>query len=183
VVEFGRSYRGNNAGRRERVPIGPLKGRIVEKAPARLSPSTTFAVHARGKARVEKTRAEQLGHNAVILAEFDGTVQFDAIWCYSVIGRTGRSSAKVIIESARTRTVYHHPPGKRATLKAKKAYSIPVGSLVNVGTTRKSRLLVTSSPRFLARWVSCDITGGLPLRARLSAGTRRTYVVSEIDGA
>ncbi len=75
-----------------------------------------------------------MAYNAVILAEFDGTVQFDAI----TEGVTYREESdeqtghreKVIIES---KAKDQNPsiivrPGKKGDAEGQKGYSIPVGS-------------------------------------------------------
>ncbi|OUJ75185.1 DNA-directed RNA polymerase subunit beta' [Hymenobacter crusticola] len=129
-------------------------------------------------------------YNAVILAEFDGTVQYDAI----TEGVTYREESdeqtghreKVIIES---RDKTQNPsiivkPGKSGDTEGQKGYSIPVGSHINVenGDKIKAGHILAKIPRAVGK--TRDITGGLPRVTELfeARNPSNPAVVSEIDG-
>ncbi|GGE97697.1 DNA-directed RNA polymerase subunit beta' [Hymenobacter cavernae] len=129
-------------------------------------------------------------YNAVILSEFDGTVQYDAI----TEGVTYREESdeqtghreKVIIES---RDKTQNPsiivkPGKSGDTEGQKGYSIPVGSHINVenGDKIKAGHILAKIPRAVGK--TRDITGGLPRVTELfeARNPSNPAVVSEIDG-
>jgi DNA-directed RNA polymerase subunit beta' len=129
-------------------------------------------------------------YNAVILSEFDGTVQYDAI----TEGITYREESdeqtghreKVIIES---KAKDQNPsiivrPGKKGDVEGQKGYSIPVGSHLNVenGDKIKAGHILAKIPRAIGK--TRDITGGLPRVTELfeARNPSNPAVVSEIDG-
>ena len=129
-------------------------------------------------------------YNAVILAEFDGTVQYDAI----TDGVTFREESdeqtghreKVIIES---RDKTQNPslivkPSKKGAAEDEKGYSVPVGSHLNVdnGEKIKAGHILAKIPRAVGK--TRDITGGLPRVTELfeARNPSNPAVVSEIDG-
>ncbi|RFP67007.1 DNA-directed RNA polymerase subunit beta' [Hymenobacter lapidiphilus] len=130
-------------------------------------------------------------YNAVILAEFDGTVQYDAI----TEGITYREESdeqtghreKVIIESKSAKD--QNPaiivrPGKKGDEEGQKGYSIPVGSHLNVenGQKIKAGQILAKIPRAVGK--TRDITGGLPRVTELfeARNPSNPAVVAEIDG-
>ncbi|RYE94445.1 MAG: DNA-directed RNA polymerase subunit beta', partial [Oxalobacteraceae bacterium] len=129
-------------------------------------------------------------YNAVILAEFDGTVQYDAL----TEGITYREETdeqtgfreKVIVES---KDKAQNPsviliPAKGADADANKSYSMPVGAHLNVenGTKVKAGHILAKIPRAVGK--TRDITGGLPRVVELfeARNPSNPAVVSEIDG-
>ncbi|WP_019946180.1 DNA-directed RNA polymerase subunit beta' [Hymenobacter aerophilus] len=130
-------------------------------------------------------------YNAVILAEFDGTIVYDAI----TEGITYREESdeqtghreKVIIESKSAKD--QNPaiivrPGKKGDEEGQKGYSIPVGSHLNVenGQKIKAGQILAKIPRAVGK--TRDITGGLPRVTELfeARNPSNPAVVAEIDG-
>ncbi|NVO33036.1 DNA-directed RNA polymerase subunit beta' [Hymenobacter lapidiphilus] len=130
-------------------------------------------------------------YNAVILAEFDGAVVYDAI----TDGVTYREESdeqtghreKVIIESKSAKD--QNPaiivrPGKKGDEEGQKGYSIPVGSHLNVenGQKIKAGQILAKIPRAVGK--TRDITGGLPRVTELfeARNPSNPAVVAEIDG-
>ncbi len=129
-------------------------------------------------------------YNAVILAEFDGTVQYDAL----TEGVTYREETdeqtgfreKVIMESkdkAQNPSVLLNP-AKGADADSARAYSMPVGAHLNVenGVKVKAGHILAKIPRAVGK--TRDITGGLPRVVELfeARNPSNPAVVSEIDG-
>jgi DNA-directed RNA polymerase subunit beta' len=129
-------------------------------------------------------------YNAVILAEFDGTIQYDAL----TEGVTYREETdeqtgfreKVIVES---KDKAQNPsviliPAKGADADSNKSYSMPVGAHLNVenGTKVKAGHILAKIPRAVGK--TRDITGGLPRVVELfeARNPSNPAVVSEIDG-
>jgi DNA-directed RNA polymerase subunit beta' len=124
-------------------------------------------------------------YNAVILSEFDGTVQYESI----IEGVTYKEESdeqtghreKVITE---TRDKSKNPAivvtGKSET----KTYNIPVGAhlAVDAGQKIKAGQVLAKIPRTMGK--SRDITGGLPRVTELfeARNPSNPAVVSEIDG-
>ncbi len=124
-------------------------------------------------------------YNAVILSEFDGTVQYESI----IEGVTFKEESdeqtghreKVITE---TRDKSKNPAllvtGKSET----KTYNIPVGAhlAVDAGQKIKAGQVLAKIPRTMGK--SRDITGGLPRVTELfeARNPSNPAVVSEIDG-
>jgi DNA-directed RNA polymerase subunit beta' len=124
-------------------------------------------------------------YNAVILSEFDGTVEFDAV----VEGITYKEVAddqtgfreKVIIETkdrAKNPAIIVNYKGDSKT------YNIPVGAhlAVESGEKVKSGQILVKIPRSVGK--TRDITGGLPRVTELfeARNPSNPAVVSEIDG-
>jgi DNA-directed RNA polymerase subunit beta' len=124
-------------------------------------------------------------YNAVILSEFDGTVEFDAV----VEGITYKEVAddqtgfreKVIIETkdrAKNPAIIVNYKGDS------KAYNIPVGAhlAVESGEKVKAGQILVKIPRSVGK--TRDITGGLPRVTELfeARNPSNPAVVSEIDG-
>ncbi len=124
-------------------------------------------------------------YNAVILSEFDGKIDFDAIeegitYKEESDEQTGHKE-KVIIESRdRSKNPALIVEGKDET----KGYNIPVGAHLSVdkGQKIKSGQVLVKIPRMMSK--SRDITGGLPRVTELfeARNPSNPAVVSEIDG-
>jgi DNA-directed RNA polymerase subunit beta' len=124
-------------------------------------------------------------YNAVILSEFDGTIEFDSIeegvtFKEESDEQTGHRE-KVIVESRdRSKNPAVIVNGK----KDSKGYNIPVGAHLSVeeGQAIKSGQVLAKIPRMMSK--SRDITGGLPRVTELfeARNPSNPAVVSEIDG-
>ncbi len=124
-------------------------------------------------------------YNAVILSEFDGTVEFDAI----IEGVTFKEESdeqtghreKVITD---TRDKTKNPAVVVNAKSESKGYNIPVGAHLAVenGEKIKSGQILAKIPRSMGK--SRDITGGLPRVTELfeARNPSNPAVVSEIDG-
>ncbi|HNP18160.1 MAG TPA: DNA-directed RNA polymerase subunit beta' [Fulvivirga sp.] len=124
-------------------------------------------------------------YNAVILSEFDGTVEFDAI----IEGITFKEESdeqtghreKVITD---TRDKTKNPAVVVNAKSESKGYNIPVGAHLAVenGEKIKSGQILAKIPRSMGK--SRDITGGLPRVTELfeARNPSNPAVVSEIDG-
>ncbi|HRP88640.1 MAG TPA: DNA-directed RNA polymerase subunit beta' [Edaphocola sp.] len=122
--------------------------------------------------------------NAVIVAEVDGTVDFENV----IEGITYREEAdeqtgyreKVVIETKDKTKI----PSILVHGKESKEYNLPVGAhlSVNIGDKVKSGQVIVKIPRVMGR--SKDITGGLPRVTELfeARNPSNPAVVSEIDG-
>ncbi|MCX2745048.1 DNA-directed RNA polymerase subunit beta' [Mangrovivirga sp. M17] len=125
-------------------------------------------------------------YNAVILSEFDGTIEFESIeegitYKEESDEQTGHRE-KVIIETrdkTKNPTVIVNP-----TKGDSKGYNIPVGAhlAVDEGQTIKAGQVLAKIPRTAGK--SRDITGGLPRVTELfeARNPSNPAVVSEIDG-
>jgi len=124
-------------------------------------------------------------YNAVILSEFDGTIEYEAI----IEGVTYKEESdeqtghreKVITETRdKTKNPTVVVKGKTDT----KGYSIPVGAhlAVDAGEKIKAGQVLAKIPRTMGK--SRDITGGLPRVTELfeARNPSNPAVVSEIDG-
>lgn len=124
-------------------------------------------------------------YNAVILSEFDGKIDFDAI----IEGITFKEESdeqtghreKVITETKdKTKNPSIVVEGKSDT----KGYNIPVGAhlAVEIGDKIKAGQILAKIPRTMGK--SRDITGGLPRVTELfeARNPSNPAVVSEIDG-
>jgi DNA-directed RNA polymerase subunit beta' len=124
-------------------------------------------------------------YNAVILSEFDGSIEFDSIeegitFKEESDEQTGHRE-KVIIESRdRTKNPALIVNGKADS----KGYNIPVGAHLAVedGQAIKAGQVLVKIPRLMSK--SRDITGGLPRVTELfeARNPSNPAVVSEIDG-
>jgi len=126
-------------------------------------------------------------YNAVIISEFSGKIEFDAI----IEGVTFREESdeqtghkeKVIIE---TRDKTKNPTIKVVDLKGEvvRSYNIPVGAHVSVsdGQKIKEGAILVKIPRSTGK--TRDITGGLPRVTELfeARNPSNPAVVTEIDG-
>ncbi|MFT4061431.1 MAG: DNA-directed RNA polymerase subunit beta' [Edaphocola sp.] len=122
--------------------------------------------------------------NAVIIAEQEGSVDFDAV----IEGITFREEAdeqtghreKVVIETKDKTKI----PSIIVSGKESKTYNLPVGAhiVVSVGDKVKSGQVLVKIPRVMGR--SRDITGGLPRVTELfeARNPSNPSVVAEIDG-
>ncbi len=124
-------------------------------------------------------------YNAVILSEFDGLVEFDAVVegiTYKEVSddQTGFRE-KVIIE---TKDRTKNPAILVNYGEESKAYNIPVGAhlAVEAGEKVKSGQILVKIPRSVGK--TRDITGGLPRVTELfeARNPSNPAVVSEIDG-
>jgi len=124
-------------------------------------------------------------YNAVILSEFDGAIEFDAIeegvtFKEESDEQTGHRE-KVIVESRdRSKNPAIIVNGKNDA----KTYNIPVGAHLSVeeGQKIKAGQILAKIPRMMSK--SRDITGGLPRVTELfeARNPSNPAVVSEIDG-
>jgi DNA-directed RNA polymerase subunit beta' len=124
-------------------------------------------------------------YNAVIMSEFEGTIEFDAI----IEGITFKEESdeqtghreKVITD---TRDKTKNPAIIVKTKEEQKSYNIPVGAhlAVEVGDKIKPGHVLAKIPRTMGK--SRDITGGLPRVTELfeARNPSNPAVVSEIDG-
>ncbi|MTI40388.1 DNA-directed RNA polymerase subunit beta' [Fulvivirga lutimaris] len=124
-------------------------------------------------------------YNAVILSEFDGTIEFDAI----IEGITYKEESdeqtghreKVITD---TKDKTKNPAVVVNAKSESKGYNIPVGAhlAVDNGEKIKAGQILAKIPRSMGK--SRDITGGLPRVTELfeARNPSNPAVVSEIDG-
>ncbi len=124
-------------------------------------------------------------YNAVIISEFAGTVEFDAV----VEGVTYREESdeqtghkeKVIIDS---RDKTKNPSIKIISKEGERIYNIPVGSHIMVDDSEKVKAgeILVKIPRSSGK--TRDITGGLPRVTELfeARNPSNPAVVTEIDG-
>ncbi|TRX55583.1 DNA-directed RNA polymerase subunit beta' [Fulvivirga sp. M361] len=124
-------------------------------------------------------------YNAVILSEFDGTIEFDSI----IEGITYKEESdeqtghreKVITD---TKDKTKNPAVVVNAKNESKGYNIPVGAHLSVeeGQTIKAGQILSKIPRTMGK--SRDITGGLPRVTELfeARNPSNPAVVSEIDG-
>ena len=131
-------------------------------------------------------------YNAVIMSEFDGTIDFDAIeqgitFKEEFDEQTGHRE-KVITETkdkAKNPAILVVPKGKASDDEDVKAYNIPVGShlAVEVGDKVRAGQVIAKIPRMMSK--SRDITGGLPRVTELfeARNPSNPAIVSEINGA
>ncbi|MCC5928429.1 MAG: DNA-directed RNA polymerase subunit beta' [Cyclobacteriaceae bacterium] len=124
-------------------------------------------------------------YNAVILSEFEGTIEYEAIIdgiTYKEVSdeQTGHRE-KVIIES---KDKTKNPAINIITKNETQSYNIPVGAHIAVGNGIKIKPghVLAKIPRTLGK--SRDITGGLPRVTELfeARNPSNPAVVSEIDG-
>jgi len=200
IVEFEdiRTVAGVNAEGGETNVVMGRSGeiRIVEKGTGKVFisnhvPYGSFLLVKEGQ-EVEKSQelVNWDPYNAVILAEFDGTIQYDAL----TEGITYREETdeqtgfreKVIIESkdkAQNPSVLLHP-AKGADADSNKSYNMPVGAHLNVENGKKVKAghILAKIPRAVGK--TRDITGGLPRVVELfeARNPSNPAVVSEIDG-
>ena len=124
-------------------------------------------------------------YNAVILSEFDGEIQYEAI----IEGITFREESdeqtghrEKVITDSKDKT--KNPAIKVISKTDEKNYNIPVGAhlAVNVGDKIKAGQPLVKIPRTMGK--SRDITGGLPRVTELfeARNPSNPAVVSEIDG-
>ncbi|GAA4377270.1 DNA-directed RNA polymerase subunit beta' [Hymenobacter koreensis] len=129
-------------------------------------------------------------YNAVILAEFDGSIAYDGIkegvtYREESDEQTGHRE-KVIIES-KDKTMAPAlivKAGKKGGDESERTYNIPVGSHISVenGEKIKAGHILAKIPRAVGK--TRDITGGLPRVTELfeARNPSNPAVVSEIDG-
>ena len=124
-------------------------------------------------------------YNAVILSEFDGEIQYEAI----IEGITYREESdeqtghrEKVITDSKDKT--KNPAIKVVAKSEEKNYNIPVGAhlAVNEGDKIKAGQPLVKIPRTMGK--SRDITGGLPRVTELfeARNPSNPAVVSEIDG-
>ncbi len=124
-------------------------------------------------------------YNAVILSEFDGEIEFDAIiegitYKEESDEQTGHREKVITDTRDKTKNPAIIVKGKTET----KGYNIPVGAhlAVEVGEKIKAGQVLAKIPRTMGK--SRDITGGLPRVTELfeARNPSNPAVVSEIDG-
>jgi DNA-directed RNA polymerase subunit beta' len=200
IVEFEdiRTVAGvNSEGAETNVVMGRSgEVRIVEKGTGKvfISNHVPYGSFLLAKEGQEVEKGQELvnwdPYNAVILAEFDGIIQYDAL----TEGVTYREETdeqtgfreKVIVESkdkAQNPSVLLNP-AKGADADTARAYNMPVGAHLNVenGTKVKAGHILAKIPRAVGK--TRDITGGLPRVVELfeARNPSNPAVVSEIDG-
>lgn len=125
-------------------------------------------------------------YNAVILSEFDGKVEFDAIeegitFREESDEQTGHREKVIVDTKDKTKNPAIVVRGKGDNLKS---YNIPVGAHLSIdnGEVIKSGTILAKIPRTMGK--SRDITGGLPRVTELfeARNPSNPAVVSEIDG-
>ncbi|GAB2950362.1 DNA-directed RNA polymerase subunit beta' [Hymenobacter coalescens] len=200
VVEF-EDVRTVDSVNAEGEPVKVVMGRsgevkIVEKGTGKVFisnhvPYGSFLLVEEGQ---EVEKGQELNnwdpYNAVILAEFDGTIVYEGI----KEGITYREESdeqtgyreKVVIES-KDKTMAPAimvKAGRSGGDENQKAYNIPVGSHINVenGEKIKAGHILAKIPRAVGK--TRDITGGLPRVTELfeARNPSNPAVVSEIDG-
>jgi DNA-directed RNA polymerase subunit beta' len=130
-------------------------------------------------------------YNAVILSEFDGSVEFDAIeegitYREEFDEQTGFQEAVIIDTRDKTKNPAVVVKGKSKLLKdqTEKFYNLPVGArlVVKNGVKVKSGQPLAKIPRVVGK--TRDITGGLPRVTELfeARNPSNPATVSEIDG-
>ena len=130
-------------------------------------------------------------YNAVILSEFDGSVDFDAIeegitYREEFDEQTGFQEAVIIDTRDKTKNPAIVVKGKSKLLKdqTEKFYNLPVGArlVVKNGVKVKSGQPLAKIPRIVGK--TRDITGGLPRVTELfeARNPSNPATVSEIDG-
>jgi DNA-directed RNA polymerase subunit beta' len=134
-------------------------------------------------------KGDQLCHwdpyNAVIMAEFDGKAEFEAIiegvtFKEESDEQTGHREKVIIDTKDKTKNPAIHIIGK----EEEKGYNIPVGAHLSIESGDKIRAgqVLAKIPRMTGK--SRDITGGLPRVTELfeARNPSNPAVVSEIDG-
>jgi DNA-directed RNA polymerase subunit beta' len=130
-------------------------------------------------------------YNAVILSEFDGAVEFDAIeegitYREEFDEQTGFQEAVIIETRDKTKNPAVVVRGKSNLLKdqSEKSYNLPVGArlVVKNGAKVRSGQPLAKIPRVVGK--TRDITGGLPRVTELfeARNPSNPATVSEIDG-
>ncbi|MDH5474367.1 MAG: DNA-directed RNA polymerase subunit beta' [Cyclobacteriaceae bacterium] len=124
-------------------------------------------------------------YNAVILSEFDGTIEFDSViegitYKEESDEQTGHREKVITDTKDKTKNPSIIVKGK----SKEKGYNIPVGAhlAVDEGDAIKSGQILVKIPRSMGK--SRDITGGLPRVTELfeARNPSNPAVVSEIDG-
>ncbi|MFN8342684.1 MAG: DNA-directed RNA polymerase subunit beta' [Cyclobacteriaceae bacterium] len=163
--------------------------RIMDKDRTLISHHVPYGSFLRVKEGQKVEKGDELcywdPYNAVILSEFDGSIEFEAI----IEGVTYKEESdeqtghreKVITETRdKTKNPAIIVKGKTDT----KGYNIPVGAhlAVEVGESIKAGQVLAKIPRTMGK--SRDITGGLPRVTELfeARNPSNPAVVSEIDG-
>jgi DNA-directed RNA polymerase subunit beta' len=125
-------------------------------------------------------------YNAVILAEFDGTIEFDAIeesitYREEFDEQTGHREKVIIDTKDKAKNPSIRVIGNNGE---EKGYNLPVGAhiAVEIGEKIKAGRVLTKIPRAVGK--TRDITGGLPRVTELfeARNPSNPAVVSEIDG-
>ena len=177
-----------------------VKGKVVmgrtgeirildEQGRALISNNVPYGAYLQVKDGQKVEKGEQLcfwdPYNAVILSEFDGEIEFEAI----IEGITFKEESdeqtghreKVITE---TRDKTKNPAILVKGKSEQKSYNIPVGAHLAVDTKEiiKAGQVLAKIPRTMGK--SRDITGGLPRVTELfeARNPSNPAVVSEIDG-
>ena len=171
-------------GRSGEIKINDASGKTL------LSNHVPYGAILKVKEGQKVTKGEELcywdPYNAVIISEFDGTVEFDAIedgvtFKEEFDEQTGHRE-KVIIETKdKTKNPSMNLIPKSGDTKT---YNLPVGAHLSVenGDKIKSGQILAQIPRSIGK--TRDITGGLPRVTELfeARNPSNPAVVSEIDG-
>ena len=196
IIEFEEELRWIETTNRDGEPVAVVMGRSGEikindakSGKTLVSNHVPYGAMLNVKEGQKITKGESLctwdPYNAVILSEFDGLVEFDAVVegiTYKEVSddQTGFRE-KVIIE---TKDRTKNPAILVNYGEESKAYSIPVGAhlAVEAGEKVKSGQILVKIPRSVGK--TRDITGGLPRVTELfeARNPSNPAVVSEIDG-
>lgn len=196
VIEFEEELRWIETTNKNGEPVAMVMGRSGEiKINDAKSGKTLVSNHAPYGALLNVKDGQKIAkgeslctwdpYNAVILSEFDGLVEFDAVVegiTYKEVSddQTGFRE-KVIIE---TKDRTKNPAILVNHGDESKAYNIPVGAhlAVEAGEKVKSGQILVKIPRSVGK--TRDITGGLPRVTELfeARNPSNPAVVSEIDG-
>jgi DNA-directed RNA polymerase subunit beta' len=196
VIEFEEELRWIDATNKEGVPVSIVMGRSGEiKINDVKTGKTLVSNHVPYGANLNVRDGQKISkgdslctwdpYNAVILSEFEGTIDFDAI----IEGVTFKEVAddqtgyreKVIID---TKDKTKNPAVIVKHGEEEKSYNIPVGAHLSVepGEKVKAGHILVKIPRSVGK--TRDITGGLPRVTELfeARNPSNPAVVSEIDG-
>ncbi|MCE7054027.1 DNA-directed RNA polymerase subunit beta' [Algoriphagus sp. AGSA1] len=196
VVEFDEELRLIETTNKEGEPVTVVMGRSGEiKINDPKTGKTLVSNHAPYGAIVDVKDGEKITkgqtlckwdpYNAVILSEFDGTIEFEAISegvTYKEVSddQTGYREKVIIDSKDRTK----NPAIIVNYGEESKAYNIPVGAhlAIDAGDKVRSGQVLVKIPRSVGK--TRDITGGLPRVTELfeARNPSNPAVVSEIDG-
>ncbi|MBU2915042.1 DNA-directed RNA polymerase subunit beta' [Reichenbachiella agariperforans] len=195
VIEFEelRSLKTTNADGKEAVVVmaraGEIKINDPETGKTLISNHVPYGAFLNVKNKKKVKKGDQLcswdPYNAVILSEFDGKIEFEAIeegitYKEESDEQTGHRE-KVIID---TKDKTKNPAIVVISGDDEKSYNIPVGAhlSVDIGDEIHGGQILAKIPRSMGK--SRDITGGLPRVTELfeARNPSNPAVVSEIDG-
>ncbi len=196
VVEFDEELRLIETTNKDGEPVTVVMGRSGEiKINDPKTGKTLVSNHAPYGAIVDVKDGEKITkgqtlckwdpYNAVILSEFDGTIEFEAISegvTYKEVSDDQTGFREKVIIDSKDRT--KNPAIIVNYGEESKAYNIPVGAhlAIDAGDKVRSGQVLVKIPRSVGK--TRDITGGLPRVTELfeARNPSNPAVVSEIDG-